>query len=189
MKINIDYCDHVSNPFEYQDDLKIVCFYKYNQIADDYSNLDKIQDYIQEFEYSKEQKEAIESFYRLEEDETIEQLIDELSYMETYDNLIEFFKVAKIEHHTVWTEGCTFISLDGEHLCKTFKQFADGEVYFYELLDDDGEILDSCYEYYDLEHCQQEAQRVLEYYKSKRLQKRIDRIKILIKSKVPLNYR
>jgi hypothetical protein len=55
---------------------------------------------------------------------------------------------------------------------RVFSQYLNGEVYGYQVWRTcpccgDGEILDSCYGYYDRDHCKQEGQAALEYWKRK----------------------
>jgi hypothetical protein len=46
---------------------------------------------------------------------------------------------------------------------KSFDQFITGDVWYYVIEDDNGEVLDSCCGFYGREYCEQEAQEALEY--------------------------
>jgi hypothetical protein len=65
----------------------------------------------------------------------------------------------------------------------------NGEVYYYAIEDDQGEILDSCGGFIGYEHAQEEANAVLKSLKEEARKNRQEKLKQLIKSKVPLIYR
>lgn len=56
--------------------------------------------------------------------------------------------------------------LEGE--IETYDQYLTGDVYGYEIEDEEGEPLDSCWGFYGLEHVTEEVKQLLEHYNSKK---------------------
>lgn len=47
---------------------------------------------------------------------------------------------------------------------ETYNQYLTGDVWYYAIEDDAGEVVDSCHGFFGHEHCEEEAQRQLEYF-------------------------
>lgn len=69
---------------------------------------------------------------------------------------------------------------------KTYDHYLTGEVYGYEVLDDDGEHLDSCWGYYSEEEAEAEAKNMLEYHQDLKQKQKQSKVKAMIKNHVPL---
>lgn len=58
--------------------------------------------------------------------------------------------------------------LEGE--VKDYDQYLTGDVYRYEIEDEDGDVVDSCGGYYDKDECQSDGENLLEYYQKESIE-------------------
>ena len=77
--------------------------------------------------------------------------------------------------------------LEGE--VKTYDQYLTGEVYGYMIEGPDGSDLDSCWGFYGLEYCEDEAKGMIAHYIGEAFRKRIADVKMFIRNRVPLYVR
>jgi hypothetical protein len=71
----------------------------------------------------------------------------------------------------------------------SWASWLNGEVYGYQVQDDKGEVLDSCWGFIGYEHCEEAAKESLTYCVNAAKLERTSRIKTLIKNRVPLEVR
>lgn len=67
---------------------------------------------------------------------------------------------------------------------ETFNQYLTGDVYGY-ILKGDG-INDSCWGFYGVEYCKEEALSLANYYRSEKLRAHLAKVKTWVKNRVPL---
>jgi hypothetical protein len=72
---------------------------------------------------------------------------------------------------------------------ESWSNWLNGEVYGYQVQDDKGEVLDSCWGFIGYEHCEEAAKESLTYCINAAKLERTSRIKTLIKNRVPLEVR
>ncbi len=73
--------------------------------------------------------------------------------------------------------------------CETMTTWCNGGGCGYVVEGDDGEQLDACWGFYDIEDCEGEAKSVAEYHALDIQHKRQDRLKTIIRNHVPLTLR
>jgi hypothetical protein len=72
---------------------------------------------------------------------------------------------------------------------ETLDIYLRGDVYYYKVFNDNGEELDSCHGFFDIEEAKNEAKSVIDYYAQKQLLEHLKKVKIWIKNKTPLHIR
>lgn len=76
-----------------------------------------------------------------------------------------------------------------ESVVEEWNTYLSGEVYGYKIFDQSQNELDSCWGYYGLKYCIEEAKSIVDYYAAKALENHISRLKAWIKNRVPFMYR
>jgi hypothetical protein len=71
----------------------------------------------------------------------------------------------------------------------TYNRYVTGQVYGYVVEDKEGEFVDSCFGFYDLEHVMDEAKAVVNWEIKERTRKHVEQVKAWIRNKVPLDHR
>lgn len=122
----------------------------------------------------------------------------------------EVFPLYKFEHSGVaysisaftcpWDSGqvgyvlvdpkeCTNPEKYAKGVCEEIGDWCNGNVYGFIIEDDDGENLESCWGFYGLDYCMDEASGLAESINENVARARVDRLKTMIRNRVPLELR
>lgn len=96
---------------------------------------------------------------------------------------------ALVKRQKGWTYTSNKAYKVAESLIEEWNQYLSGDVYGYQIEGPDGNDLDSCWGFYGFEYIKDEVRSLLAHHVRKAFEKRIETVKTLIRSRVPLHVR
>ena len=179
IKIEHDEID-IESPFEYEEDMIFLSNHR------DYSDQNANNDKLDHYDGLKELAEHYSNYNLYNVNAYIHSGIA-LSLGNSYPFDCQwdsgFFGVLLVEKAAGIPEKSV------ESFIENYGQYLNGEVYYYSITDDQGEIVDSCGGFIGYDHVEIEANDSLKYIMRRNKKDRENKLKSLIKNKVSLELR